>query len=381
MTSNPELTIIIPCYNCEKTLREAVQSCFNGQGVDSFEIVMVDDGSTDTTSAIMQSLAREHDNIRAFSHDKNRGGGAARNTAVAHARADIIFCLDGDDVLPERTLSKMLACLRDKKSDGATFCGSYSFKADISKHKKYDFELPLDAPLRLEYLFQGKGGLGINFMYTKKAFEEAGGYPTDHNFDTQAYGFKFLSSGLVVYACPDTYLYQRQFGDEESYFERAYTSGEFSVGQYMMFKERAHVFSEEVQRFIDEYDIFKNNSIESNIFQGLRALYASDPKGFFATKPPVPEESVPESLYQKGRFDEALAQALKAPEYRNKMFDTIRYAYGVSNGEKMTLKAYKSLIATNTITPHPENPMRLSIPKRAIRKARKEYSKLCAKFT
>ena len=82
-TKQLELSIIIPCYNCENTLREAVESCYiQGFREDEFEIVMVNDDSKDATSLVMKELASEHSNIRTHYHDTNQGGGATRNTAT-----------------------------------------------------------------------------------------------------------------------------------------------------------------------------------------------------------------------------------------------------------------------------------------------------------
>ena len=87
--NKPEVTIIIPCYNCAKTLEQAFDSCFV-QSIKNLEVVMVDDKSTDNTIDVMQRLAREKTNVKVFFHDKNKGGGATRNTATKNSSSDII---------------------------------------------------------------------------------------------------------------------------------------------------------------------------------------------------------------------------------------------------------------------------------------------------
>ena len=74
-----KISIIIPCYNCAKTLREAVASCYV-QKLDNFEIVMVDDGSADNTKEIMQKLASKHPEIPFNFGEYSVGGGFCIHT-------------------------------------------------------------------------------------------------------------------------------------------------------------------------------------------------------------------------------------------------------------------------------------------------------------
>src|SRR5436190_906289 len=67
----PTLSIIIPCFNSEKTIEEAVHSCFQQNLNENFEIVIVDDGSTDATKEIIRNLAEKHSEIKYFLLEKN----------------------------------------------------------------------------------------------------------------------------------------------------------------------------------------------------------------------------------------------------------------------------------------------------------------------
>jgi glycosyltransferase involved in cell wall biosynthesis len=134
---NPDLSIIIPCYNCEKTLDEAVASCFIQELDIPFELVLVDDGSTDGTKDVMRSLAERHPEIRLFYHERNRGGGAARNTAVANSRAEIIYCLDSDNMLPRGVLAKMYAFIREKGCDAVGINKSVKFRGTDTSDVQY----------------------------------------------------------------------------------------------------------------------------------------------------------------------------------------------------------------------------------------------------
>ncbi len=249
----------MPCYNCEKTLREAVDSCYT-QGLDSFELVMVNDGSTDGTEALMAEIAKERKNVRVFSQPRNMGGGAARNRAVEESGADVIFCLDSDDALPANTLKAMFEFLVSKKADGVVFSGSRVFSTDIASSRENRFEIPVERRISPRDILSGKAwGTGANFMYTKKAFTTSGGYPTYHHFDTQGFGARFLITGHTALACPDTFFYQRQMTSNYSYFERSANAGEFSTGYYYIFRELCHLWKESARQRLLSFDIFKGD--------------------------------------------------------------------------------------------------------------------------
>jgi glycosyltransferase involved in cell wall biosynthesis len=278
----PELTIIIPCYNCTATLKESVDSCFT-QGLSSFEIVMVNDSSTDQTQDLIESLAIEHKEIRFFKNEINLGGGATRNRAVEESLSDIIFCLDSDDVLPENTLVKMLSKMKATQADGILFQGGLSFKKTIDVHKKYTFNENVAEAVTIDDFFAGKTiGVTANFMYTKNAHALCGGYPTHHNFDTQGYGVRFMMLGLKAFTCEDAFFYQRQFAEEFSYFERAYNSGEFSLGHSYILLDSFHILSNETRSLILNFDVFKNNKLDKNdLFSHITAAYKKDKSAFF----------------------------------------------------------------------------------------------------
>lgn len=252
----PEVSIIIPCFNCEDTLEDAVTSCFS-QGLTHFEIVLVDDGSTDNTKVVMNDLAKKHKEIKCFYHEVNKGGGATRNTAVHNSQADVIFCLDSDDLLPENTLSKMLKFLEEKKAAGVGVSRSVKFigkdvdNVDVVHEFGYVGEkIPLEALLQRDSVYCC---LYSTFMFTKSAFEIAGGYPVEHGFDTQGFAWRFLSHGLTAYTCPDTtYLHRVQYKD--SYYIRESQAGKINYNWRDIFYEHLNLFNKDAQTFITTFN-------------------------------------------------------------------------------------------------------------------------------
>ena len=100
----PMLSVIIPVYNGEKYLNEAVQSVL-AQPCGDCEIIIVDDGSRDSSGAIADALAAEYENIHAF-HIPNGGVSVARNVGIDKAAGKYIAFLDADDVFCRNAYSE-----------------------------------------------------------------------------------------------------------------------------------------------------------------------------------------------------------------------------------------------------------------------------------
>ena len=99
---NPIVSIIIPIYNAERTLARCVDSILN-QTYTDFELLLVDDGSTDTSGAICDGYAAKDSRVRVF-HQANSGVSASRNLALDQARGDYLQFLDSDDwITPDAT--------------------------------------------------------------------------------------------------------------------------------------------------------------------------------------------------------------------------------------------------------------------------------------
>ncbi|MBE0414739.1 glycosyltransferase [Yoonia sp.] len=109
---NSSVSVIIPAYNAEKYLEEAVASVLR-QSVPPVEILIVDDGSTDRTLAIAQGLAAQHAQITVLTRP-NGGSGPARNTGIAQASGEYLLFLDADDRLHENAIRDHLRAFADR---------------------------------------------------------------------------------------------------------------------------------------------------------------------------------------------------------------------------------------------------------------------------
>ena len=103
----PEVTILIAAYNAEATIRQALNSALAQRGVE-FEVLVVDDGSTDATAQIVAECGEAFDGLRMVQLERNQGLAAARNAGFTEARGEFVTILDADDRLhPERTFAEV----------------------------------------------------------------------------------------------------------------------------------------------------------------------------------------------------------------------------------------------------------------------------------
>lgn len=117
------ISIVMPCYNCETSLVRTAE-CIQAQTVADWELIAVDDGSSDGTGAALDALARADARIRVI-HQENGGVSRARNAGMAAARGEWLAFADADDVLPPDALATLLA-LDDGGAD--ILCGAYTIR-------------------------------------------------------------------------------------------------------------------------------------------------------------------------------------------------------------------------------------------------------------
>ncbi len=98
-----QVSVIIPVYNAESFLKEAVFSAL--QQPETAEVILIEDGSSDDSLKVCQNLAEQYDQVKLFQHPQgvNLGAGASRNLGIEKASSDWIAFLDADDYyLPNR---------------------------------------------------------------------------------------------------------------------------------------------------------------------------------------------------------------------------------------------------------------------------------------
>ena len=121
VTKRAAVSVVVPAYNVENYIEQCALSVLN-QSYLCCELIIVDDGSTDSTTQILDKLREKNDHVRVI-HKENAGVSAARNTGIETAKGDYIVFVDGDDYLAPNFIEYMVSMAQDT---GAEFCLSKS---------------------------------------------------------------------------------------------------------------------------------------------------------------------------------------------------------------------------------------------------------------
>lgn len=113
--SHIKISTIIPAYNVETYIQQAIDSILN-QTLDNIEIIIVDDGSTDSTPTIIDEYAKKYPQCHTY-HQKNQGQATARNQGLKHAQGEYITFLDADDYIPPDAYEKLYNTITQENTD------------------------------------------------------------------------------------------------------------------------------------------------------------------------------------------------------------------------------------------------------------------------
>lgn len=158
MLKNPVITVVIPIYNGEKYAKSCLDNVMS-QTYKNLEIIVVNDGSTDKTSEIIQQYP-----IRIVTHEKNRGLSAARNSGIEAATGEFIHFFDVDDAVNDIFYEEMLKAIVEKEADVA--CSGM-----IQQHNKYKTQLFKESKLytttkdKFTVTYVGKWGYVWRYLF------------------------------------------------------------------------------------------------------------------------------------------------------------------------------------------------------------------------
>ena len=119
--AKPAVSVVIPVYNVEKYLRQCVDSVLS-QTYENIEIILVDDGSTDSSGEICDSYQRENHNVKVI-HRANSGLSVSRNRGLENSSGKYVYFLDSDDFITEYAIKSLVDIAEREKSDIVFFDG------------------------------------------------------------------------------------------------------------------------------------------------------------------------------------------------------------------------------------------------------------------
>lgn len=162
------VSIIIPVYNVEKYLNRCVDSVIN-QTYKNIEVLLIDDGSSDSCGKMCDDYAKENKNIKSF-HKKNGGLSDARNYGLKKAQGQYIYFLDSDDWIEPKTIEILVKKIESDKADIAV--GGIKTVGDFSSYENlwYNQDLVLSKDEALNDLLENKymASHACNKLFTKE---------------------------------------------------------------------------------------------------------------------------------------------------------------------------------------------------------------------
>ncbi|HZX20318.1 MAG TPA: glycosyltransferase [archaeon] len=248
-------TIIIPAYNSEKTIKQTIDACKNQKFSGSFEIIVVDDGSTDNTKKVAEDAG-----ARVFSQ-KNSGPAKARNFGAKKAKFDIFVFTDADCTPEKNWLSEMVAPFNDKEVVGVQ--GAYKTK-QRSLTARFS-----QAEIEERYDLMKKNSTELDWIgsysaaYRKKDFFDANGF--DESFpkasgEDPELSYKLHKAGKKLVFNPKAIVYHLHPDSVWKYFRQKFYRAFYRVLLYGKHPEKM------------KKDSYTPNSIKVQILSGYVGL-------------------------------------------------------------------------------------------------------------
>lgn len=162
-----KLSIVIPMYNVEQYIERCIRSLEN-QDIDKheYEILVIDDGSPDNSSKIVNKLQNEFTNIIMY-HKQNGGLSSARNYGIKHANGKYIWFVDSDDYIEKNVLANLLTKIYSNNLDLLGF-DVFDINGENEKSGFYGRKQPTNIISGLEYIRDYNIGIGACYFISKK---------------------------------------------------------------------------------------------------------------------------------------------------------------------------------------------------------------------
>lgn len=211
---NAEVSVIIPVYNVEKYLNRCINSVLM-QTFKNYEILLIDDGSTDTSGIICDNYAFKYSNIKVI-HKSNKGLSDTRNVGIEKCVGDYVYFLDSDDYIIPECLEVLYTNAINNNADLS--CGSFGFFDDNHPVKSRNLHsnkfLKCKGENACVALLYGKNFYTSSCnILIRKNIAKANLFPIGKYHEDEMTTFKyFLDSKIVVKTNLDTYYYYQREG-------------------------------------------------------------------------------------------------------------------------------------------------------------------------
>ncbi len=206
------ISFVLPVYNGARFVVETVDSIYAQELDEPFEVVAVNDGSSDDTAAVLESIAGQRgETFRVITHETNRGEGAARNTSIRASSGDLLYIVDADNLIPPGMAKRQIDWLREKDADAVSVSELRIFDADPSVIESVSPVTNTDGVSGIQELlttWQNPASHG-NYLMKREVFDSVGGYQEGLTMSAWTFGLQHMLRGHPVHVAPDTFYFHR----------------------------------------------------------------------------------------------------------------------------------------------------------------------------
>lgn len=198
------VSVIMPAYNASKTIEQAIHSVLE-QTVSEFELIVIDDCSTDDTAEKIKALSQNDERIIVLTNDKNSGVAYSRNYGVSVAKGEWIAFLDSDDMWRKDKLEKQLELVNTNQQAVITYTASSFVDWE---GKPYNYIMPVDAIVDYKTLLR-KNLLSCSSVMVKRDIMKNYKMPSDNMSEDYAVWLMILKDVGIAYGVNEPLLIYR----------------------------------------------------------------------------------------------------------------------------------------------------------------------------
>jgi GT2 family glycosyltransferase len=205
----PAITIILICYNRKNELKDCIQSVLK-QSFTPYEIIVVDNNSTDGTDTLFYNDEIAHPSIKYFKLGKNLGVAGGRNYGIRQASGDILVFIDDDALLePEDAMEKIVNRFEKDSSTGILAFKVINYYTKAIQRNEFPH---IDKSLNPDKEFETSYFIGAGHAIRKEVFDKCGLYPEDYFYGMEELdlSFRAIDKGFKIIYFPNVVVLHKK---------------------------------------------------------------------------------------------------------------------------------------------------------------------------
>ncbi|MEO5641691.1 MAG: glycosyltransferase [Bacteroidia bacterium] len=225
-----KVSILLPVYNAAETIAAAMTSCLQ-QSFNDFELVLVDDGSTDKTAELIQQFSKSDNRIRIISNP-HKGIVEALNIGIANAQGNFIARMDADDVMYPERLANQVKALEQHKEFGLVSClvehgGNAKSQEGYATHVNWINSIITPDEIALNRFVESPIS-HPSVMFRKELVEKYGGYRGGDFPEDYELWLRWMDAGVVMGKVPQQLLFWNDLSERLSRIDDRYSNEAFN---------------------------------------------------------------------------------------------------------------------------------------------------------